>query len=332
MRRIGVLAARIGARIGVIPWLLASGAAIAQPAPVLVMPGAGTVTAVIETRERDGFDQRLRYAGGDGRNHAELALRRETADLLLAFPPRLAKPSEFGIAGEIAVRFPGQAMTVRPPLRNAYGPIGIALGADCLYAWQWIDGDRGDSPSGGQPELFQAEPVARRRAISLRIRMCRTAEASLGDLVRAVEGLRIALPGTRLLPPAARVRSQRTAPKAVARRPGKPAGGEAEKAEIPPPRKLPPPQQPVAAPVAPPASPPIAAPVAPPIAAPDQKRYIVPPTPQAPAPLLPEGINQRYITDGGGPGTAPKPVPGQAPGETFFRDLPPEAYRPPSVR
>ncbi|MEE7464880.1 hypothetical protein MFUR16E_28635 [Methylobacterium fujisawaense] len=281
MRRAAIRAARLCA----LACLLLPAVARAQTVPVLTLPGAGTLTAVIETRERDGFDQRLRYAGGDGRNHAEIALRRETADLLLAFPPRLAKPSEFGIAGEIAVRFPGQAMTVRPPLRNAYGPVGIALGADCLYAWQWIEGGRGAASAGGQPPaLFQAEPLAR-RAISLRIRLCRTAEASLGDLVRAVEGLRIALPGIR------------------------------------------PPPSPVAPPAAPPVAPPAPSPSA---GAPDQKRYIVPPTPQTPAPVLPEPGGQRYITEGSGSGIAPKPAPGQAAGETFFRDLPPEAYRPPN--
>lgn len=317
MRRAAIRAARLCA----LAWLLASGTARAQPVPVLSLPGAGTLTAVIETRVRDGFDQRLRYAGGDGRNHAEIALRMGTADLLLAFPPRLAKPSAFGIAGEIAVRFPGQVMTVRPPLRNAYGPVGIALGADCLYAWQWLEGRRSDNAAGDQPpSLFQAEPVVRRRAISLRIRLCRTAEASLGDLVRAVEGLRIALPGTRPPPAAARVRPHRAAPKAVARRPSKPAGPQAQKARTAPPRTAPsPPQEPVAPPIAPP-----------PAGAPDQKRYIVPPTPQAPAPLPPEAGSQRSITDGGGTGIAPKPAPGQAPGETFFRDLPPEAYRPPN--
>jgi Cellulose biosynthesis protein BcsN len=317
VRRPAIRAARLCA----LAWLLASGATRAQPVPVLSLPGAGPLTAVIETRERDGFDQRLRYAGGDGRNHAEIALRMETADLLLAFPPRLAKPSAFGISGEIAVRFPGQVMTVRPPLRNAYGPVGIALGADCLYAWQWIEGRRSDIAAGDQtPSLFQAEPFARRRAISLRIRLCRTAEASLGDLVRAVEGLRIALPGTRPPPAAARVRPHRAAPKAVARRPSKPAAPQAQKARTAPPETAPsPPPAPVAPPIAPP-----------PAGAPDQKRYIVPPTPQAPAPLPPEAGSQRSITDGGGTGIAPKPAPGQAPGETFFRDLPPEAYRPPN--
>ncbi|WCS25518.1 cellulose biosynthesis protein BcsN [Methylobacterium sp. NMS14P] len=320
MRRVAIRAARLCA----LAWLLLPAVARAQTVPVLSLPGAGALTAVVETRERDGFDQRLRYAGGDGRNHAEIALRRETADLLLAFPPRLAKPSEFGIAGEIAVRFPGQAMTVRPPLRNAYGPVGIALGADCLYAWQWIEGGRGAAAASGQPPaLFQAEPLAR-RAISLRIRLCRTAEASLGDLVRAVEGLRIALPGIRPPPAVVRVPPRRVEPRAVARRPSRPAAAEAPKDEAPPPRTpaAPPPQTPVAPPVAPP---PGAA-----AASPDQRRYIVPPTPQAPAPVPPEPGSQRYITEGSGSGIAPKPAPGQAPGETFFRDLPPEAYRPPN--
>ncbi|MGU3464400.1 cellulose biosynthesis protein BcsN [Methylobacterium sp. C33D] len=326
MRRAALRAAGLRA----LAWLLLPAAAQAQTVPVLSLPGAGALTAVIETRERDGFDQRLRYAGGDGRNHAEIALRRETADLLLAFPPRLAKPSEAGIAGEIAVRFPGQAMTVRPPVRNAYGPVGIALGADCLYAWQWIAGGRGGG--GGQPPaLFQAEPLAR-RAISLRIRLCRTAEASLGDLVRAVEGLRIALPGTRPPPALVRVPPRRAAPRTVVRRPSRPAAAEARKDETPPPRTPAASPPPVA--VTPPATPPVAQPVAPPpsaaSAAPDQKRYIVAPTPQAPAPVPPESGGQRYITEGSGSGIAPKPAPGQAPGETFFRDLPPEAYRPPN--
>ncbi|KMO13989.1 hypothetical protein SQ03_20565, partial [Methylobacterium platani JCM 14648] len=122
--------------------LIWAGPAAAQSAPALRLPGAGRVASVVETRHRDGFDQRIAYDGGDGRNHAEIALRNETGDLLLAFPPRLAKPSEFGIAGEIAVRFPGEALRVVPPRRNAYGPVGMALGADCLYAWQWFERPR----------------------------------------------------------------------------------------------------------------------------------------------------------------------------------------------
>ncbi|WP_287031569.1 cellulose biosynthesis protein BcsN, partial [Methylobacterium sp. CG08_land_8_20_14_0_20_71_15] len=185
---------------------LLGGPAQAQTAPALRLPGAGTVAGVVETRLRDGFDQRIRYAGGDGRNHAEIALRNETGDLLLAFPPRLSKPSQFGIEGEIAVRFPGQAMRVlTSPRRNAYGPVGIALSADCLYAWQWFERPAAGTrvAAGG---LFGPLPqsASGRRALSLRIRLCRTAEASLDTLVAAVEGLTIVLPEGGFAAPAAR--------------------------------------------------------------------------------------------------------------------------------
>lgn len=72
MRRAAIRSVRLCA----VAWLLLLAGARAQTVPVLTLPGAGALTAVIETRERDGFDQRLRYAGGDGRNHAEIALRR----------------------------------------------------------------------------------------------------------------------------------------------------------------------------------------------------------------------------------------------------------------
>ncbi|KMO27737.1 hypothetical protein VQ03_30310, partial [Methylobacterium tarhaniae] len=170
---------------------------LAQPAPALRLPGAGRVAAVIETRQRDGFDQRIRYEGGDGRNHAEIALRNETGDLLLAFPPRLAKPSEFGIAGEIAVRFPGEPMRVLAvPRSNAYGPVGMALGADCLYAWQWFERPRRGGQGAPRDGVFGvSDPAAPRRALSVRIRLCRTAQASLDDLVAAVQHMTIALLG-----------------------------------------------------------------------------------------------------------------------------------------
>ncbi|MET7244713.1 cellulose biosynthesis protein BcsN, partial [Methylobacterium sp. EM32] len=194
----------MSARLSLVPLVTALlallagvGPAPAQPAPALRLPGAGRVAAVIETRQRDGFDQRIRYEGGDGRNHAEIALRNETGDLLLAFPPRLAKPSEFGIAGEIAVRFPGEPMRIQAvPPRNAYGPIGLALGADCLYAWQWFERPRRDAQVASRDGIFgTTDTSAPRRALSLRIRLCRTAQASLDDLVAAIRHLTIALPG-----------------------------------------------------------------------------------------------------------------------------------------
>ena len=105
MRRAATYVARYCALAG----LLLPAAVHAQTAPVLSMPGAGALTAVIETRERDGFDQRLRYAGGDGRNHAEIALRQETADLLpndqVETRPLPARPMRgFGVMEPLTAR------------------------------------------------------------------------------------------------------------------------------------------------------------------------------------------------------------------------------------
>lgn len=320
--------------------------ALAQSAPALRLPGAGRVAAVIETRHRDGFDQRIAYEGGDGRNHAEIALRNETGDLLLAFPPRLAKPSEFGISGEIAVRFPGEPMRIQAPRRNAYGPVGLALGADCLYAWQWFERPRRGTGEASRDGIFgTTDPSTPRRALSLRIRLCRTAQASLDDLVAAVQHLTIALPGDGAIRAPA---PPRPAPRRSLRKPApRPAPAEPrpevreEKPEArpvrPPPERPPLPADP--APTRP------TVPVPPQVPTESGRRYLAPraPEPRAPeTPPAPEAAprsgSQRYITDGPQPAEpqgatpAPSPVPGRGTGETLSRDLPPEAYRPPPDR
>lgn len=318
--------------------LLLAGAdpVLAQSAPVLRLPGAGPVAGVVETRLRDGFDQRIRFEGGDGRNHAEVALRNETGDLLLAFPPRLAKPSQFGIEGEIAVRFPGQPLRVVAPRRNGYGPVGLALGTDCLYAWQWFERASAAQRVASRGGLFDAPvtPTAGRRALSLRIRLCRTAQASLDDLVGAVERMTISLPGE----PGARSTPARPRPSAVRRE--KPAPSKKQAAR---PAPAEPPQE-VAPKPAPPVQPQAAPPLRPPApTAPDSggRRYLAPTAPQGAAPATeppaagpPPGGAQRYITDvpkpaeGAGGGLMPSPAPGRSTGESLSRDLPAEAYRP----
>ena len=312
--------------------------ALAQSAPVLRLPGAGAVAGVVETRLRDGFDQRIRFEGGDGRNHAEVALRNETGDLLLAFPPRLAKPSQFGIEGEIAVRFPGQPLRVVAPRRNGYGPFGLALGSDCLYAWQWFERASTAQRVASRSGLFDGSvaPTAGRRALSLRIRLCRTAQASLDDLVAAVERMTISLPGepgarpTPARPRPATVRREKPAP--AKRQTARPAPSEPPAEAAPRPAPIPP-AQPQAAPT-----------LRPPPPTPSDnagRRYLAPTTPQGTAPPTdpsvanpPPGGTQRYITDvpkpaeGTGGGLMPSPAPGRATGESLSRDLPAEAYRP----
>ncbi|GJE29404.1 cellulose biosynthesis protein BcsN [Methylobacterium organophilum] len=332
----------VPAILALLSGLVPAGPARAQPVPVLTLPGAGPVAGVVETRQRDGFDQRIRYEGGDGRNHAEIALRNETGDLLLAFPPRLAKPSQFGIESEIAVRFPGQVLRALPvPRQTIYGPVGMALGADCLYAWQWLERPSALQRSGRRPGLIDAAPAAGapRKVLSLRIRLCRTAQASLGDLVAAVEKLRITLPGA--APSVERPAVTRPRPKA-ARRPAPVAKPAVEPAPNEPnvlnDRPAPPPKAP---PPSPPPRPEIPAPPRSEPAPADQsgRRYIAP-TQQAPAASAPEpagpaaGGPQRYITDvpnpaeAGGRTPAPSPAPGRTTNESLSQDLPPEAYKP----
>lgn len=208
----------VAACLGVLATLLAG--AVAQAAPVLRLPGAGRVVATSDTPVRDGFDQRIQFGGGAGTNAANLGLRTQTADLVLAFPANLARPNRAGIDAEIAALFPGQVLRVLAvPRRNAYGPVGMAVGADCLYAWQWIDLTPAMmGGSGGRPRLFgslsRPDPVG---AVSLRIRLCRTERASLPDLIAAVEGLSLDLAARpRLDVPAPIVRTRRPAPRPAA--------------------------------------------------------------------------------------------------------------------
>ncbi|WP_455977579.1 cellulose biosynthesis protein BcsN [Methylorubrum populi] len=328
-RRFGVRLAALAALI-----LACAESALAQTAPVLRLPGAGTVAGVVETRLRDGFDQRIRFEGGDGRNHAEIGLRNETGDLLLAFPPRLAKPSQFGIEGEIAVRFPGQVMRIVAPRRNAYGPIGLALGADCLYAWQWFERASAAQRVASRTGLFDAgiAPTAGRRALSLRIRLCRTAQASLDHLVASVERLTISLPGeggtVRSAPVRPRPAHRRAAPAPVKQQANRPT------APTPPPEAAPKPA---------PSSPQAAPALRPPAPTPGDagRRYLAPTNPEGTAPATEPpassaapGGPQRFITDVPKPGEPqgrdlmPSPAPGRSTSESLSRDLPPEAYRP----
>jgi len=315
--------------------LIAAGS-IVQAAPVLRLPGAGQVVATNDTLVRDGFDQRIQFGGGAGSNAANLALRTQTADLVLAFPANLARPNRAGIDAEIAALFPGQILRVLPiPRRNAYGPVGMAVGADCLYAWQWIDLTPAMMQASGRPRLFGAlsrpEPIG---AVSLRIRLCRTEQASLPDLIAAVENMRLDLVarprGDVGLAPAVTepTRIRRRAPRPMA------ASVPARRAPTAPPRA----DEARPAPVTPKAG-------ATPASA--GSRFIAPPPPSgvvatpaarpAPGPASSPAPGGRYITDviqppdapvRGVPTPAPNPAGPPSGGEAVSSDLPTQAYRP----
>ena len=94
---------------------------------------------------------------------------------------RWQKPTQEGIRLELSERFPQRAMqVVARPMRNVYGPFGLAIGrgageARCIYAWQWID-DAGDLRSS-RASVFKKLGVVTggARARIVRLRVCRRA-------------------------------------------------------------------------------------------------------------------------------------------------------------
>lgn len=161
-------------------------------AAALSLPGAGAVVEITNTPLRDGFDQRIRFSGGDGENSARIVVHDATADLVFAFPNDMVKPTADTIQMALNARFPGQSLTIqRRPLRNAYGPVGYAVGADCLYAWQWIEW----SPSDIAVTSGLIRTGMARGAASIRIRLCSTERASLDTLLGTIERMRLNLSG-----------------------------------------------------------------------------------------------------------------------------------------
>ncbi|MCI9882708.1 MULTISPECIES: cellulose biosynthesis protein BcsN [Methylobacterium] len=296
----------------------------------LDLPGAGPVSDVAQNPSRDGYSQRITFRD-DPRAVAEVSVRNGEG----GSGPAMAKPSRTGIAAELRARFPGETMrVVTQAHRNAYGPVGLALGNDCLYAWQWID--LGDAGRRRPSSLFGADGAA--PAASMRIKLCRTATASLADLTRAVEQMRFSA-DSNAAPRAQEEMAARRQPlrrrDAASPRPRAPR----EAAQVP------------ETTVRPPGAMERPGPEKRPEAAPrrmaseqsgETQRYLVPgpgaapPVPAVPVPVPPAGgQGPRYITDAAQADgtvaiTVPRPAPNRAEVEDLMaRELPARAYRPP---
>ncbi|WP_203236194.1 cellulose biosynthesis protein BcsN, partial [Methylobacterium crusticola] len=137
--------------------------------PALVsLPGLA-VRSVQQVRFRGGLQQTILLRdGGEARDRVTLSLRAGEGG---PDAPAMAKPTRPAIMGELALLGPGEGMrVVTRPMRNAYGPIGMAIGRTCLYAWQWIDDVGTALPrtvAGVRASAGQAWPA------SLRILLCR---------------------------------------------------------------------------------------------------------------------------------------------------------------
>lgn len=313
--------------------ILPSLPAAARPGrAALELPGAGPVSDVAQNSARDGYSQRITFRD-DPRGVAEVSVRNGEGGSGPALA--MAKPSRTGIAAELRARFPGETMrVVTQAHRNAHGPVGLALGNDCLYAWQWIDLG-GDAARKRPSALFGSDPGA--PAASVRIKLCRTATTTLADLTRSVESMRF------FANPAEAPRLQ---PETVARQPSPPRRREAVSRPMGTPRETAPgsetalrPPGPMERPGAEKRPEPSARRMASEQSG-ETQRYLVP-GPAAVAPAVPvpvppgEGQAPRYITDaaladGTVAITVPRPAPNRAEVEDLMaRELPARALRPP---
>ncbi|MGH1573746.1 hypothetical protein ACRAWG_27770 [Methylobacterium sp. P31] len=150
-----------------------------QRTPLLSLPAAGAPVLVDEVRYPDGVRQTIRF-GSSGTSRADLTLGAGGSGGAL----KMEKPTRTGIAAELANLGDGPYRVLTQPAHNAYGPIGVARGHRCAFAWQWID------RVGG--ELGVAWPANGPISASLRVHHCgRGATASTDALIADLTRLRL---------------------------------------------------------------------------------------------------------------------------------------------
>ena len=150
-------------------WAQASGGASA----IAMLPsGAGEVAQVRERDYLNGFGQEITLKGGSAAeaNRVEITVAGQAGGRGDALAP-MAKPSEAGIKAEIAARFPGLAMqVVTRPMKNAYGPYGLAVGRQPGAPGASTPGS-GSTPCARRPRPRSASDCAARtpRSTSWRV-------------------------------------------------------------------------------------------------------------------------------------------------------------------
>ena len=151
--------------------------------------GAGQVIAVIERRRGNAIEHDITLAGAPpnfGENQINVTAFRHVDDVgesPVEDMVKMRKPTDEDIYKEMEARFPGGAMpTASAVPYNGMGTFGYAFsrrnGANCLYAWQWIE------PANLRPfRPFNNKTAA---PISVRVRLCRPGmtEEVLVDFVR----------------------------------------------------------------------------------------------------------------------------------------------------
>jgi len=158
-------------------------------AMAMMPPGAGQVIAVIERRRGNAIQHDITLAGAPpnfGENQINVTAFRyveESAENPKTDALKMERPDETIIYNEMQERIPGGALpTSNAVPRNAMGSFGYAFGrrngANCLYAWQWID--------SGQARPFTPFASKTPAPVSVRVRLCKPGmtEEVMVDFVR----------------------------------------------------------------------------------------------------------------------------------------------------
>lgn len=173
------------------PFPTTLGVSIPPSQAMAMMPiGAGQVIAVIERRRGNAIQHDITLTGAPpnfGENQINVTAFRYV-DENPAHPVEdklpMTRLTDEDIYKEMETRIPGGALpTSNAVPRNAQGAFGYAYGrrsgANCLYAWQWID----------PPVARQFHPIQNKTTpapVSVRVRLCRPGmtEEVMVDLVR----------------------------------------------------------------------------------------------------------------------------------------------------
>ncbi|HRK23509.1 MAG TPA: cellulose biosynthesis protein BcsN [Beijerinckiaceae bacterium] len=158
-------------------------------AMAMLPPGAGQVVSVIERRRGNAIQHDITLAGAPpnfGENQINVTAFRyveESAENPKTDMLKIERPDEATIYEEMQERIPGGALpTSNAVPRNAMGNFGYAFGrrngANCLYAWQWLE--------SGQARPFSPFAGKTPAPVSVRVRLCRpgVTEEVLVDFVR----------------------------------------------------------------------------------------------------------------------------------------------------
>jgi len=179
---------------------LSRGGAPAASHAVLALPSAaGSIKRVKERHYVNGSRQEIELVGPPGtpgQNVIDVSIRTNSSSGYGKNFLAIGEPSDSGIRNEILGRFPDVRMNiVTTPMRNRFGVFGLAIGrhangARCVFAWQWVNDLRDQTPGVSNVTKFGAMLGGRQLATSIRIRLCQKG-VTVDQLAGYIQGLSV---------------------------------------------------------------------------------------------------------------------------------------------